>query len=47
MSDMLLLIFVITIFIRSTKEDILSELANEKNLQMSCLQIGFYLASWE
>ena len=28
------------------KEDILSELANEKNLQMSCLQIGFYLASW-
>ena len=28
------------------KEDKLSELANEKNLQTSCLQIGFYLASW-
>ena len=25
----------------------LSELANKHNLQMSCLQIGFYLASWE
>lgn len=24
----------------------LDELANEKNLQMSCLQLGFYLASW-
>jgi len=24
----------------------LSELANKKNLQMSCLQVGFYLASW-
>ena len=24
----------------------LSELANKENLQMSCLQIGFYLASW-
>jgi len=28
------------------KENRLFELANEKNLQMSCLQIGFYLASW-
>ena len=28
------------------KENKLSELANEKNLQASCLQIGFYLASW-
>ncbi|MFH2231694.1 MAG: hypothetical protein ABII13_00775 [Patescibacteria group bacterium] len=28
------------------KENKLSELANERNLQMSCLQIGFYLASW-
>ncbi len=24
----------------------LNELADEKNLQMSCLQLGFYLASW-
>lgn len=24
----------------------ISELANEKNLQNSCLQLGFYLASW-
>ena len=24
----------------------LSDLANKKNLQMSCLQLGFYLASW-
>ncbi len=28
------------------KEGKLSELVNEKNLQTSCLQIGFYLASW-
>jgi len=28
------------------KENKLSELADEKNLQTSCLQIGFYLASW-
>lgn len=28
------------------KENKLNELASEKNLQMSCLQIGFYLASW-
>ena len=28
------------------KENKLNELANEKNLQMSCLQLGFYLASW-
>lgn len=28
------------------KENKLSELANEKNLHASCLQIGFYLASW-
>lgn len=28
------------------KGDKLSELANKDNLQMSCLQIGFYLASW-
>lgn len=27
-------------------ENRLSELENEKNLQTSCLQIGFYLASW-
>lgn len=28
------------------KENKLAELANDQNLQMSCLQIGFYLASW-
>ena len=28
------------------KQNKLSELANDRNLQMSCLQIGFYLASW-
>lgn len=28
------------------KENKLSELANDQNLQLSCLQIGFYLASW-
>jgi hypothetical protein len=28
------------------KKDELSELANEDNIQMSCLQIGFYLSSW-
>jgi hypothetical protein len=28
------------------KRNKLDELANEKNLQMSCLQLGFYLASW-
>jgi hypothetical protein len=28
------------------REDKISELANEENMQMSCLQIGFYLASW-
>ena len=28
------------------KENRLMELANDKNIQMSCLQIGFYLASW-
>lgn len=28
------------------KENKLSELADEKNIQTSCLQIGFYLASW-
>ena len=28
------------------KNNKLSELANENNLQNSCLQIGFYLASW-
>ncbi len=28
------------------KRNKLSELADEKNLQMSCLQLGFYLASW-
>jgi len=28
------------------KENRLSELANGQNLQTSCLQIGFYLASW-
>ena len=28
------------------KRNKLSELVDEKNLQMSCLQLGFYLASW-
>ena len=28
------------------KRNKLNELADEKNLQMSCLQLGFYLASW-
>ncbi len=28
------------------KENKLSELSNDKNLQISCLQLGFYLASW-
>ena len=28
------------------KRNKLAELANEKNIQMSCLQLGFYLASW-
>lgn len=28
------------------KEKRISELGSEKNLQMSCLQLGFYLASW-
>ena len=28
------------------KEKRLPELANDKNLQTSCLQLGFYLASW-
>ncbi|MBF0473494.1 MAG: hypothetical protein HQK91_14815 [Nitrospirae bacterium] len=28
------------------KKNKLSELADEKNLQTSCLQVGFYLASW-
>jgi len=28
------------------KKNKLSELANEENLQTSCLQVGFYLASW-
>lgn len=28
------------------KKNKLSELANENNIQNSCLQIGFYLASW-
>lgn len=28
------------------KENRIPELANKKNLQMSCLQLGFYLASW-
>ena len=28
------------------KRNKLDELADEKNLQMSCLQLGFYLASW-
>ena len=28
------------------KQNKLSGLANKENLQMSCLQIGFYLASW-
>ena len=28
------------------KRNKLHELADEKNLQMSCLQLGFYLASW-
>jgi len=28
------------------KENRLAELVNDKNIQMSCLQLGFYLASW-
>lgn len=28
------------------KQGRLSDMANEKNIQMSCLQLGFYLASW-
>jgi len=28
------------------KEERLSDLANKQNLQTSCLQLGFYLASW-
>jgi len=28
------------------KSNTISELANEKNIQTSCLQLGFYLASW-
>ncbi|MCK4429565.1 MAG: hypothetical protein KAU95_04260, partial [Candidatus Aenigmarchaeota archaeon] len=28
------------------KRNKLKELADEKNIQMSCLQLGFYLASW-
>ncbi len=28
------------------KEDKLSKLSNDGNLQISCLQLGFYLASW-
>lgn len=28
------------------KKGKLDELANEKNIQISCLQLGFYLASW-
>ena len=28
------------------KENKLSELSNDENLQISCLQLGFYLASW-
>ncbi len=28
------------------KEDKISELASKENMQMSCLQLGFYLASW-
>lgn len=28
------------------KEDRVHEMANDKNIQLSCLQLGFYLASW-
>ena len=28
------------------KEGKIKELASEENMQMSCLQLGFYLASW-
>ena len=28
------------------KENRVNEMADEKNIQMSCLQLGFYLASW-
>lgn len=28
------------------KNNRIHEMANEKNIQMSCLQLGFYLASW-
>ncbi|MFH1769212.1 MAG: hypothetical protein ABH833_00920 [Parcubacteria group bacterium] len=38
--------FCYSYFYSFYKENKLSELASENNLQMSCLQIGFYLASW-
>ena len=28
------------------KENRIPEISNEENIQMSCLQLGFYLASW-
>ena len=33
-------------FYSSYKNDKLSKLASEDNIQMSCFQLGFYLASW-
>lgn len=38
--------FCYNFFYSFYKENRLSELTNEQNLQMSCLQVGFYLASW-
>src|SRR3989344_4302517 len=38
--------FCYTYFYSFYKRNKLNELADEKNLQMSCLQLGFYLASW-
>ncbi len=38
--------FCYTYFYTFYKENRLHELANEQNIEMSCLQLGFYLASW-
>ena len=38
--------FCYNYFYSFSKEKRLPELANDKNLQTSCLQLGFYLASW-
>lgn len=38
--------FCFNYFYSFYEENKLNELANDKNLQISCLQLGFYLASW-